>query len=455
MRTKTPSIARVVTTYFIVAGLLTLGVVALGVRLFATQYNELAVAGALSGAAEDIAKSLDASEHEVTLNLSDIESWGYDALFGNLGYRVLDAHTSELLLSNAGDKAQSLISRIPMDIPDGSSAGIVGDSSAYRMKASVEGRDFIIDVVRSDRLGELAGEAVVPAVTESVFAAILGAAMLFLASLLFASRRISLYVKDAARDLAKAGRSGGDIAMDETAVPSEIKSLAEAFKSAVEDVLASFEAEKRFTENAAHELKTPLTIARLSVEKARGLEQAERDELLEQIDTAATMIDRLLELSRAQQNASLRHQRINIVEIATTVRTLMQPLAERAHATIEIQERDGGLQIESDRTAWIVALKNLVDNALKHAVGVSFVCVTVFPDQIIVENDGSSISPDDKMHIFERFFRGGSSMADGGGGLGLSIVKQIAEAAGASIEHADRNPTGSVFRIGFPTANLG
>ena len=104
----------------------------------------------------------------------------------------------------------------------------------------------------------------------------------------------------------------------------------------------------------------------------------------------------------------------------------MQPLAERAHATIEIQERDGGLQNESERTAWIVALKNLVDNALKHAVGVSFVCVTVFQDQIIVENEGSSISPDDKMHIIERFLRGGSSMADGGGGMALSKVKQNA-----------------------------
>ena len=452
VRTRTPSIARTVATYFVVAGLLTLGALALGVQFFATQYNDLAVAGALSGAAEDIAESLDVTEHDVTLNLSEIEVWGYDALFGNLGYRVLDARNSELLLSNAGDKAQSLISRFPTDIPDGSSANIVGDASAYRMRASLKGRELIIDVVRSDRLGELAGEAVVPAVTESAVAAILLAAILFLGSLVFASRRISVYVGDMAGDLAKAGRSGGDVAMDAAAVPAEMKPLAEAFRSAVEDVLASHEAEKRFTENAAHELKTPLTIARLSIERAKGLEQTEKEELLEQIDATATMIERLLELARAQQNASFRHQQVDMVEVASTVKTLMQPLAERAQVTIEVCEKDGGLQIESDRTAWIVAIKNLVDNALNHAVGVSFVRVTAFSDQITVENDGSSISPDDKMHIFERFFRGGESTADGGGGLGLSIVRQIAEAAGASIEHADRNPTGSIFRIQFKTA---
>ena len=450
MKFEVPSIARSVAMYFIIAGIITLSTLAVGVRFFSSQFNELAVAGNLAGAAEDIEDALILSGDSIDLDLSEIERWGYDALFGNIGYRVIDGRTSELLLSNAQGNSRSLIDSIPMDVPKGSSDLTQEDASVYRMRTSIEGKDIIIDLARSDRLGELAGEAVVPAVIESAIATILVAAVLFLASLLFASRRISAYVKDMANSLvAAAGKPGSDLVVDETRIPSELKPLALAFRSAVNEVIASHEAEKRFTENAAHELKTPLTIARLSIEKAPGLDKGVKSELLQQIDATAIMVERLLEVSRAQQNASSRHQSVDLVEVAHTVRTLMQPLASRERVRIEICTQGGGLEIESDHTAWVIAIKNLVENALLHAVGVSLIRILVLPDQVVIENDGSSIRPEDRLHIFERFFRGKEVTGKGGGGLGLSIVKQVVESVGASIEHSDRHPTGSVFRIRF------
>jgi signal transduction histidine kinase len=231
-------------------------------------------------------------------------------------------------------------------------------------------------------------------------------------------------------------------------VPVELAPLADAFRAAVSDMLEAYEAQKRFTENAAHELKTPLTVARISIEKFRGIDESERSELLNRIDVTAEMVQRLLELSRAQQKSAFRTQKFSMLDVLETVRDMLSPVAEKQGVTIIIESSVSDLCFLGDRTAWIVAIKNLVDNALKHAEGVTTIDMVLDWEQLRVENDGSSIKGEHRAHIFERFFRGGASKISSGG-LGLSIVQEIVESSGGSIRHFDRQPSGSSFIIAF------
>ena len=105
--------------------------------------------------------------------------------------------------------------------------------------------------------------------------------------------------------------------------------------------------------------------------------------------------------------------------------------------------------VVTDEITRAFALKNLVENALVHADGVTEVIITIQDDRITVENDGRSMDPAEKPFIFDRFFRGRRMTSRGSGGLGLSIVQQVVLAHGATIRHADRAPSGSIFTIQF------
>ena len=132
MAHDSPSIARRVALYFIVAGVLTFGSLMLGVRYFATQFSNRSVEESLEGAAEDVADALDFSDGRLVVNLSSIEHWGYDALYGNLAYRVVNAASGRVITESAPDRDVSVLSGLPATIPDGFSAGLKPGVAVYR-----------------------------------------------------------------------------------------------------------------------------------------------------------------------------------------------------------------------------------------------------------------------------------------------------------------------------------
>jgi signal transduction histidine kinase len=444
-----PSIARSVALYFILAGALTFGSLMLGVRQFATQFGDRSVEESLQGAAEDVADALEVDGDRLAVKLSSIEHWGYDALYGNLAYRVVNATDGNVLAVSAPDRGVTAITGLPAAIPDGFSDRLRHGMAVYRLPARLEDRELYVDVARSDRLGELAKEAVVPAVTEAALFSIVGALSLFLATLWLAVRRISGSLRVLSSDIADFGRrdSAAEITLEK--IPVELHVLAQAFKSAVDDLLSSHEAQKRFAENAAHELKTPLTVARIAAETLSGVDNDARRDLISQIDISANMVERLLELSRAQSTSSYRLERICLSDTAGTAVDLLRPLAATRGVELRVRCPSPAFAIMGDKTAWIVALKNLVENALVHADGVTEVIITIQDDRITVENDGRSMDPAEKPFIFDRFFRGRRMTSRGSGGLGLSIVQQVVLAHGATIRHADGAPSGSIFTIQF------
>jgi heavy metal sensor kinase len=241
----------------------------------------------------------------------------------------------------------------------------------------------------------------------------------------------------------------------------EIGQLATVFNETLSRLQLSFEQMRRFTSDVSHEVRTPLTAIR-SVGEV-GLREHRDDasyraiigSMLEEADRLASLVDRLLTLSRAETGqAKLSIEDVDLHGLAEDVAAHLGVLAEEKRQTISI-ERFGAPRAAADRMVMRQALINLVDNAIKFSPLGGRVRIRVAETDaagiIEVIDSGSGINAEARPHIFDRFYRAGDSAdAEPGTGLGLSIAKWAVEANGGrlTLEHSDTE--GSTFRIALP-----
>ncbi len=239
----------------------------------------------------------------------------------------------------------------------------------------------------------------------------------------------------------------------------EMGRLAKVFNETLGRLEASFEQMRRFTADVSHQLRTPLTSIR-SVGEV-GLRD-HRDEaayrsiigsMLEEADRLASLVDRLLTLSRAEtRQARLTAEDLDVGELAADVAGHLEVLAEEQSQTIAVA-RDGTPHAFADRFVVRQALINLVDNAIKFtpAGGQIRIRVSDASDHVLIDvvDSGAGIEPSARDHIFDRFYRAADSGTPGAG-LGLSIAKGAVEAAGGRLTLVASGPGGSTFRISLP-----
>ena len=239
----------------------------------------------------------------------------------------------------------------------------------------------------------------------------------------------------------------------------EMGRLARVFNETLGRLEASFEQMRRFTSDVSHQLRTPLTSIR-SVGEV-GLRD-HRDEaayrgiigsMLEEADRLASLVDRLLTLSRAEtRQARLTAEDLDVGELAAEVAGHLEVLAEEQSQTLAV-ERAGTPHAFADRFVVRQALINLVDNAIKFtpAGGQIRIRVSDASDHVLIDviDSGAGIEPSARDHIFDRFYRAADSGTTGAG-LGLSIAKGAVEAAGGRLTLVASGPGGSTFRITLP-----
>ncbi len=248
--------------------------------------------------------------------------------------------------------------------------------------------------------------------------------------------------------------------------PSELLSLAVAFNEMLERLERSFSRISRFSSDIAHELRTPLNNLRgeLEVALTRARTAEEYREVLisciEECRRLSRMIESLLFLARAEHpECRIEKTRVDMRRELECVREFYDAAAQEAGVRISVEAVEG-LEAEVDRTLLQRALGNLVENALAHTPhgGSVTLRATREADHVRVEvaDTGCGIAPEHLPRVFERLYRVDSSRAaaTGGAGLGLSIVKSIAELHGgsAAIESVAycemRNPgTTAVLRL--------
>ena len=242
----------------------------------------------------------------------------------------------------------------------------------------------------------------------------------------------------------------------------EIGRLASTFNEMIGKLERSFLQIKRFTADASHELKTPLTVLKGEIEvglkRDRAVEEYKRilSSCLEEVDHMSRIVDDLLTLARADMGAlELRRERVDLGEVAEDVWRSLQRMAEEKGLKFSLA-RDGEVPVWGDRDRLRQLVVNLVDNALKYTPSGGEVVLKVGRQDALallsVKDTGEGIPPEDQERVFERFYRvdKARSREKGGTGLGLSICKWIAEAHGGRIWLKSEIGRGSTFTVELP-----
>jgi two-component system, OmpR family, sensor histidine kinase QseC len=294
----------------------------------------------------------------------------------------------------------------------------------------------------------------------TAFASLFGLFLVSLAALLaidaWMIRRATRALQESASQLTE--RSSSDLRpIEVSSPPREIQPLVNEINALFRRFANALENERRFTSAAAHELRTPLAAVKVHAQVAQLTRTAaERKKALENlllaIDRASHMVDQLLTLSRLDGMIALRTgaASLRLDVIAGHVIDEVRPLLDRRHQRIEADL--SACEIAGMEFGVASLLRNLVDNAMRYGPPASEIRVTVRAEDghglAIVEDAGPGIPTEERDRVFERFYR---IYNEGDGcGIGLSIVRTVAEVHRASID-LDRSELGGLrVRVAFP-----
>ena len=248
-----------------------------------------------------------------------------------------------------------------------------------------------------------------------------------------------------------------DMRIDEDALP-EFKQLSQSFNQMLERLNDAFAAQRQFTGNAAHELRTPLALlqAQLELFSAEHPDmQPETAEFLsllrEQTERLTRLTKTLLEMSNLRQVA--RNERIRLAPMIEEIFTDLAPLSDKCGVTLTAE--GDGIMTGSDALIYRLIF-NLTENAVKYnrPGGSVRVSVAQEPEKLLirVSDIGYGIPEEYQQSIFQPFFRVDKSRSReyGGAGLGLSLVWEIADIHGGSVRVEESSKNGTVIAAEFP-----
>ncbi len=244
-------------------------------------------------------------------------------------------------------------------------------------------------------------------------------------------------------------------ALTRTNAPREAQPLVEALNRLLGRLSIALENERRFTADAAHELRTPLAAVRIQAQVALASSDGEMHrhalhQVLAGTDRATRLVEQLLRLARLDPLARLPDPRgVDLVEVA---RSIVADLLETGMPDRDVQlvVPDHPVRVTGDPDLLLAALRNLVDNAARYTPPGSH--VTVFVNEahgepsLGVMDDGPGVPAEELPKLIERFYRGRDNTAEGNG-LGLALVRRIAELHEARLEVDNRPEGGLVVQL--------
>ena len=249
-------------------------------------------------------------------------------------------------------------------------------------------------------------------------------------------------------------------ALPEQNAPDEVRSLVHAMNDLLARLSGALEARQRFIADAAHQLRTPLAGLKTQTELAlRQKEFAEMRLTLQHLNTATGqtthLVNQLLSLARAEPDAArpLALQSVDLTQLARETTTEWVPRALERSIDLGFDATEQAAKIEGDPVSIREMLRNLLDNAIRYTQigGIVTARVSVESDKVLlsVVDNGPGIPIAERERVFERFHRVLGSGADGCG-LGLAIVREIAQSHNAEISlGTGTNGTGTLVVIAF------
>lgn len=268
-------------------------------------------------------------------------------------------------------------------------------------------------------------------------------------------------LKRIARDIAN--RHSAELkTVDITNAPLEVKPLIEALNKLFVRLEETFERNKRFSADAAHELRTPLAALKTQAQVAlrapsENAVKAGLKNVILGVDRCTHIVQQLLTLSRLEPEHHLEMQLFHLSNLAAEIVAQLAPQALEKNIEIELDSNDKEILMYANETAIAILIRNLVDNAIRYTPigGNVKVYLQENEDNILIQvtDNGPGIPKELRNRVFERFYRVLGTQASGSG-LGLAIVQQIVELHHAHIV-LDEPPSGQglEFSIYFPKYN--
>jgi two-component system, OmpR family, sensor histidine kinase TctE len=242
--------------------------------------------------------------------------------------------------------------------------------------------------------------------------------------------------------------------------PQEVRGLIHSINNMMQRLTESIESQRRFTANAAHQLRTPIAGLRLQAQIAlkNSAAQPIRNHL-EEIDNeagrAAHLIDQLLTLSKAESDElAITRAPVDLTQVA--LRTIERHLPQAIAMGVDMgyEGVHAGAVVEGNEILLTELMSNLVDNALRYGRrnGKVTLSASIDVDAVVVSvtDDGPGFPETNRDRLFQRLHRSDSATPGSGSGLGLAIVKEIADRYHAAIDMESVPDHGCCFRLRFP-----
>jgi len=243
----------------------------------------------------------------------------------------------------------------------------------------------------------------------------------------------------------------------------EMQRLAETLNAMLDRLEGAFRETTRFTADASHELRTPISLIRTSAELALRRERSVdeyRDALtgiLRESERTTGLIENLLTLARADAAADgLQRSAVDVHALLAEIRPSLSDLCASKNLAFQLDDAGTPMEVFGDVTALRRLVLILVDNAVKYTIGPGQVTVSLADEAngilLTVEDTGIGIGPEDLPRVFDRFYRADKARTrdSGGAGLGLSIAKWIVERHGGAIEIVSEPERGCLVRVTLP-----
>lgn len=444
---KTPSLALRLTLVFslsiaIVAGLY------LSVQAFLVhRFGDFITQQSLMGQTHDIAEAMTFDERGVlSVRLQGQDAENFDAFFANLKYRVVSSDGQVLATSDSD--FSSLLPGVAMDQQDKRYSRTEINGRPFHVASvrhRVQGRDYWVQVGRSDQFAKLAHEAIAPAIAEAVgIMATLAIGVLAVLSY-WGVRNVLQPIRLASQAARTVGQNNLSVRIPMDPLPSEIRPLVIAFNDVLARLEVAFNAQQRFFSNAAHELKTPIALLRAQLE-------AQADSLppktLEDVDSLGRTVNQLLHVAEVTGGRPLKKQAVSLDEVTRQVCRFLSWRAQKAEVSVQIVRESPDLEVMADSGELFVLLKNLVENAVDHSPQGGTVRISLSRGGIRVEDEGQGVAEHHRSQVFERFWRAADNKKPGSG-LGLSICMEVARAHGWQLKCGPSVLGGALFELNF------
>ena len=240
----------------------------------------------------------------------------------------------------------------------------------------------------------------------------------------------------------------------------ELRRLADTFNEMLGRLEDSFLSQRKFIEDLAHELKTPLSVMKgeleVTLKRARSTKEYESalDSNLEEVDKLIRILEKLLVLAQLDRSVvSLELKSLDLSHVVEDIVNNIKILAGQKNISVQFMSR-GEATIFGDETRLKQLFLNILDNALKYTPPRGKVTIEVGAEadraRVVISDTGIGIPEDMLPHIFDRFYRADKARDISGAGLGLSIAKSILEAHKGQIEVRSALNKGSMFIVSFP-----